>query len=699
MALNTIKSIASLYIIRMDNEELDIVGHEDIYLSPRKSQTGGGSSSSIAAKIWKYITSSDQKRKGMPVGTGRQGSASPLKKKQRKEKKNNCNLISVNVQDGNETQDEVSEDSDDDYQEQPISPLPETLGDSVKSDGTKRKRGRPRKTPGPPDINSTPKKRGRPRKLPLPNETQKVQMPKKKPGRPRKTPISPNTVSVTNGNGSDDDDHDINNDDNNGDDNNNTPRKPITVFEMKPEEGDVNLREQGLNLADMQGFVTASSSPMKTDSPKRRLSFTSPTKSPTKTLTTSPFKITLNKDFVPTPIPMEGEYQPPEEKHLTYFFDGFEGYIDQKKPIRSSKRSTNSMAMAPQLTREEFSIISNTLNGYLHKSTKMKLLQLQEQMFPQYWFELTQGFSLLFYGIGSKRDFLEQFAFEFLSPRLAIEYQHDDADYDEIEGVPCVVINGYNPTCNYRDAFRSITQIMLPEELSKSETKYWGNHVELQINKMIDIYRDEPPHIKLILLVHNLDGPSVRKDAFQNMLSLLSKVKQISLIASTDHIYAPLLWDHVRAQNFNFVYHDITNYESYTVESSFSDVMKLGRSDASTGAEGAKYVLESLTNNSKRMYKLLMETQLNNMDQSSNGKVVSTKRGSYHFGVEFKQFYHMCAAEFIASNELSLRSMLGEFIEHKMASISKDRAGAETVYVPYSYGEMQKLVKDVLSEH
>ena len=145
-------------------------------------------------------------------------------------------------------------------------------------------------------------------------------------------------------------------------------------------------KRQRLDLADIQGFVTASSSPMKTDSPKRRLFFTSPSKSPTKTLTTSPFKITLNKDFVPTPIPMEGEYQPPEEKHLTYFFDGFEGYIDQKKPIRSSKRSTNSMAMAPQLTREEFSIISNILNSYLHKSTKMKLLQLQEQMFPQYWF-------------------------------------------------------------------------------------------------------------------------------------------------------------------------------------------------------------------------------------------------------------------------------------------------------------------------
>ncbi|SCW01664.1 LAFE_0E04588g1_1 [Lachancea fermentati] len=448
------------------------------------------------------------------------------------------------------------------------------------------------------------------------------------------------------------------------------------------------------------GFVTASSSPMKSHHV-----FSSPAKSPVKpVLTQSPLKITLNKDFIPTPIPAEGEYNPPQEKHLTYFFDGFEGYIDQKKPIRSHKKSTNSMAMAPQVTREQFSLISSVLNGFLHRSSKAELHKIQLQMFPQYWFEVTQGFSLLFYGIGSKRQFLEQFVLEYLSPRLALapethlelsnQYEEEEDSDGEIEGVPCVVINGYNPTCSYRDVFHSISKIMLPEELSKSETKYWGNHVELQINKMIEVYRDTPSNVKLILLVHNLDGPMLRKDPFQNMLSSLARVRQIALVASTDHIYAPLLWDHVRTQNFNFVFHDITNYENYSVESSFNDIMKLGRNDSSTGAEGARYVLDSLTTNSKRMYRLLIDTQLNNMD--SQGKITATKRGSHLFGIEFKQFYHMCAAEFIASNEISLRSMLGEFIEHKMAAISKDRTGAETVYVPYSYAEMQTLLRDVL---
>ncbi|SCU83935.1 LAMI_0C05424g1_1 [Lachancea mirantina] len=425
--------------------------------------------------------------------------------------------------------------------------------------------------------------------------------------------------------------------------------------------------------------------------------FASPSKSPSKPiLTQSPFKITLNKNFVPTRLPTENDYQAPPERHLTYFFDGFEGYIDQKKPIRKSKKSTHSMAMAPMVTRQQYSLITSVLNSVLHRSRKAKLREIQETMFPQFWFELTQGFSLLFYGVGSKKQLLEDFALKFLSRKLALqlpEVQESSAN-STFEGVPCVIVNGYNPTCNYRDVFHSISQIMLPQELSKTETKYWSNHVELQMNKMIEVYQDMPLDVRLILLVHNIDGPALRKDVFQNILSFVSRVRQIALVASADHIHAPLLWDHVRTQNYNFVFHDVTNYENYAIETSFGDAMKIGRSDQGTGAEGARYVLESLTVNSKRMFKLLIENQLASM--KSHKKTQATTRGSNPHGIEFKQFYHMCAAEFIASNEISLRTMLREFIEHKMTVISKDRSGVESIYVPYTFAEMEALLRDVL---
>lgn len=442
--------------------------------------------------------------------------------------------------------------------------------------------------------------------------------------------------------------------------------------------------------------------------------FTSPLKSAIlnnlqdykETASSQPLK--LSRNFHKTPLPTKNEqFVSQSEKVASSFFDTCEGYFDQRKGVRGSKRSKNTMSMATELTREEFALISNVFHKNLHKAARSDLYAIQRRMFPQYWLELLQGFSLLFYGIGSKREFMEKYAFEYLVPNLAYSQMSKaqeanpgrEMDVDDFN-VPCIVINGYNPTCNYREVFKDISAALLSEELTRNETKYWGNHVLLHIQKMIEIYKDQSPDIRLVIIVHNLDGPSLRKDAFQTMLCYLALIRQVAIIASTDHIYAPILWENFKAQNYNFVFHDVTNYEPFTVESSFRDVMKMSKSDSASGAEGAKYVLESLTVNSKKMYRLLVETQLSNMEKATNakGKVAPTKRGVPALGIEFKQLLHLCAAEFIASNELSLRSMLTEFVEHKMANVSKNPAGTEHVWVPYNYSEMTKLLTTALKE-
>lgn len=425
-------------------------------------------------------------------------------------------------------------------------------------------------------------------------------------------------------------------------------------------------------------------------------------------------QLKLDKNFVPAPLPTANYVPKPMTSTMNDFLDTFEGYFDQRKPIKRNvqrKRSKNSLSMAPEITREEFALISNTFSNLFLKAKRDKLLQLQKKMFAQYWFELTQGFTLLFYGVGSKREFIEKYAIEYLSPKLKqIQmYLNDEEDMDistsankkEFTGIPCIVVNGYNPTCSYRDVFKDITDIMFPEELSAGETKFWTNHVVLRIQKMIDFYATQPNDIKLILVVHNLDGPSVRKEQFQTMLSSLAIIRQIAIIASSDHIYAPMLWDSKKAQNYNFIFHDVSNYEPYVVESSFQDVMKMGKSDTRSGIEGVKYVLESLTTNSKKLFKLLVENQITKMESGDvNGKSegTSAKKSRPVFGLEFKALSTRCANEFIASNDISLRTMLKEFIDHKMISATKNSGGSELLWVPYNYSELQKLKSTILAD-
>ncbi|CCF57039.1 hypothetical protein KAFR_0C00440 [Kazachstania africana CBS 2517] len=463
----------------------------------------------------------------------------------------------------------------------------------------------------------------------------------------------------------------------------------------------------------LQNDVLAPSTPSKTKRKKVERDFTSPLKREILNNlkeykdNSSNFNLKLSKNFVPTPLPKnyDKEYMKKlnmEKSTNMNFFDTFEGYFDQKKTVKGIFKSKNTMAMAPEVTREEFTIVSNYFNKYYLKREREKLFEIQKKMYTQYWFELSQGFSLLFYGIGSKREFLENFAIHYLSPKLKQVELHSQKKKENVNhSIPCIIVNGYNPTCNYRDVYKDVSNILYPEELTRNETKYWGNHVILQIQKMIQFYKTQPQHIKLIIVVHNLDGPSVRKEAFQTMLSSLALIKQIAIIASTDHIYAPILWDNVIAQNYNFIFHNVTNYEPSKVESSFQDVMKLGRKESTSNAEGARFVLQSLTNNSKKLYKLLLETQLHNMEtdgKNPKGVVAPTKRGALTFGVELKRFHHLCTADFIVSNEMSLRTMLKEFIDHKMAFISKNQAGAEFVFVTYNYSEMKKLLDTVATE-
>ena len=413
----------------------------------------------------------------------------------------------------------------------------------------------------------------------------------------------------------------------------------------------------------------------------------------------------LSKKFTKTHLPLK--YTPQYMKQLQTqkgtinFLDTFEGYFDQKKPL---KRSKSTMGMAPTIVREDFAAVTNLFNNKFQRSAKDKLEALQKKLYPQYWFELSSGFTLLFYGIGSKRAFIEDLAIKYVSVKFR---QREILDNHQIDpnyknpyntAVPCVIINGYNPTCNYRDVLKDITDIMFPESMAKMEAKYWGNHSMIHIQKMAEYYKTQPDHIKIILVIHNIDGPSLRKLMFQQILSQLATIKQIAIIASADHVYAPLLWDATKAQNYNFIFHNVTSYEASDVESSFQDVMKLGTEESSTGSEGAKFVLDSLTSNAKKLYKLLLEAQMIAMENEWNNKVAPGRRGNAMVGVEFKKFLGICTADFVVSNEVSLRTILKEFIDHKMAFLKKiNKNGSEMLWVGYSYSEMKKLLETTLS--
>ena len=165
------------------------------------------------------------------------------------------------------------------------------------------------------------------------------------------------------------------------------------------------------------------------------------------------------------------------------------------------------------------------------------------------------------------------------------------------------------------------------------------------------------------------------------------------LLLSTHTVNAALLWDSARAKNFNWVWHDLTTYDPYTVESSFKDVLALGHSKNHGGGTGSKFVLKSLLPNARNLYKVTLEMQLE-VVLNHNVKGKSGLKGSLRLLMLFDDVYQRCLAAMVVLSTMQFRNLLKEFIDHKMLKLVVDKLGDERLYVPFSVLEMERLLHD-----
>ncbi|ODQ83189.1 hypothetical protein BABINDRAFT_159630 [Babjeviella inositovora NRRL Y-12698] len=385
----------------------------------------------------------------------------------------------------------------------------------------------------------------------------------------------------------------------------------------------------------------------------------------------SEFMSELNTPFVPTVAPLEDdESRKFDDRAL--FLDGSEGYFEQSK-MRNKKTSGNTLLMLPSAADIDYQDFNQLvkLNRMLYFRERRNLARHYRASYTQWMFELSQGFNLMFYGVGSKRELVMEFV---------------EAHFD----LPVLVVNGYNPNTSFKEV---ITQIggLFHQKLPKLP-----RDIFLMVTQTLN--KQTP---QLLLVVHNLDGEALRDDKTQSFLSQLCALPGISVILTIDHINAPVIWDAAKLSLFNFIWHDLTTFENYTVETSFRDALSVGKSSKFLGSTGASYVLSSLTDNARKLYAILLRYQLRAMsDDFRLAKVNDHKKlskssfkGKAKHSIEFKQLLQLCREDFVASNELNFRTMLVEFVEHKMLRLVKDKNGVEIVYIPFNYEEMSRLIE------
>lgn len=307
-----------------------------------------------------------------------------------------------------------------------------------------------------------------------------------------------------------------------------------------------------------------------------------------------------------------------------------------------------------------------------HEKETASLLKTYKDMYSKWLFELRCGFGLLMYGFGSKKILLEDFASSTLT------------DF----GV--VVINGYLHSVNIKQVVITLAEVLW-DQLKTKRKSSTGSKSKNQIpfssqstEDLLSFLDGQLPNENdcfVCVVIHNIDGPALRDSDSQQYLARIARCSHVRIIASIDHVNAPLLWDKKMVHTqFNWCWYHVPTFAPYRAEGVFFPLILASGGNAQT-TKTALVVLQSLTPNAQSVFKILAEYLLAN--EKEEGMPVNT-------------LYTKCRERFLVSSQVTLNSHLTEFKDHELVKTRRHSDGQDCLYIPLASEALEKLLQDLV---
>ncbi|KAI4495559.1 hypothetical protein M0802_008571 [Mischocyttarus mexicanus] len=368
-------------------------------------------------------------------------------------------------------------------------------------------------------------------------------------------------------------------------------------------------------------------------------------------LKTMQHKIKQQSKVISTPKRSQTKYKPPcKDYHMKT-----DEYFENQSQKSVTSNHTLARLRNSRFTRDKLQeLLAN--QDHITKTHKKLICSLSEdyhKFFPMWYFIMEEGHTLLLYGLGSKRNLINDFHNQFISDH------------------PTLVVDGFFPSLTIKDIFDSIIIDILELSAPAGITEC----IEL-ISKVLK----KNPKDRLYLLIHNIDGIMLRSNKIQDALSTLARIPNFCIMASIDHINAPLLWDHTKHSKYNFYWWDTTTLLPYEAETSYESSLLIQHSGA-LALSSLINVFLSLTSNARAIYKLLIQHQLDNSNNSDFS------------GLAFKDLYRIARESFLVSTDLALRAQLTEFIDHKLVRTKRNKDGTECLTIPLSNNLLKQFLE------
>ena len=400
-----------------------------------------------------------------------------------------------------------------------------------------------------------------------------------------------------------------------------------------------------------------------------------------------------------------------------------EQYFFQNRP-NSNKTSSNTLASLSLLSHSDYHTqISNYTDP--HASSISYLHSLHSRSFPQWVFELSESFSICLYGYGSKRSLVHSF----------VNYIHTNKPSTSLSPTT-IIINAYLPTLTLRAILTTIITSLPASSFFPS--KLPSDPTTLLSLLLTHLTSHSPPY-PIYLFINSFDSPSLRRSAAQSLLASLSSHPSVYLLVTCDTPSFPLLWDITLRTRFNWVFHDTTTFvpfddgkgtgEISTVVDSVNELF--GRKGGSgKGREGVKWVLKSLPEKARGLYRVLLaeilamsSDEVNENTGIGNGYGGSGDENEGHLqspptastprkrkapvdeaaslttpAIEYRILYQKAVEEFLCGSEMEFRLLMKEFVDHQMVVSRRGDGGREVLGCPLRREEMEGVLEDLLVE-
>ncbi|KAK4058208.1 Origin recognition complex subunit 2 [Microbotryomycetes sp. JL221] len=324
-------------------------------------------------------------------------------------------------------------------------------------------------------------------------------------------------------------------------------------------------------------------------------------------------------------------------------------YLLQSHAVQKTSDELITNLITTQFTPSTYLNLLSTSDQHPNLSQRRQSLLTLEQSFVKsfakwFWF-LSQGFNVCLNGLGSKFNVLNKFAQQSKSKGHVITIKGFDPQltmFDIVESIELVLATETRPS----SSTTTTTKTRATQHSSSTSA------IESRFRKLVTLIQQRrsstssPP---LILVIHNLDGPTLRLTKNLNLLTMLSSQPDVHLICSIDHVNSGLLLStstlstrpHFQKnsslskqqpqqpssssmmgvpsiQSFNFTFQKINTFLPYTIESLntdqlfklfsnliFPSMFNLFQQDSKLIESSTLHVVASVTERSKNLFKLL----------------------------------------------------------------------------------------------